>query len=187
MGSAMDSRARARSRGKAFESRVAKFFQTRRTPLSGINSGHTGSDTLHPDLFIECKHHGDPSIWRWYNLAKAADTWCGVFVVVDLAREEKTYFVSHVKDWTATSALSSADVAEKAHTWIEGQPPVHEPWVYTRHGTATGSLLYNTREKAKKENKIPMLALGCVGRKGFLVVVHSNEWDRARQYKGEAK
>ncbi len=41
---------------KAFESRVAKLLGTRRTPLSGKMSGHhTSSDTLHPDLYVECK------------------------------------------------------------------------------------------------------------------------------------
>ncbi len=41
---------------KAGERRIAKMFGTRRTPLSGGNSGHTRSDTLHLDLFIEVKH-----------------------------------------------------------------------------------------------------------------------------------
>jgi hypothetical protein len=35
---------------------VAEFFGTTRTPLSGGNSGHTRSDTLHDRLFIETKH-----------------------------------------------------------------------------------------------------------------------------------
>ena len=41
---------------KEFERRVASFFGTRRVPLSGSNSGHdTNSDSLHPELYIECK------------------------------------------------------------------------------------------------------------------------------------
>jgi len=40
---------------KAFERRVARFFNTERNALSGGNSKLTRSDTLHPDLFIECK------------------------------------------------------------------------------------------------------------------------------------
>lgn len=35
---------------------MAEFFHTRRTPLSGSNSGITSSDTLHGYLFIEVKH-----------------------------------------------------------------------------------------------------------------------------------
>lgn len=41
---------------KAIERRVAKFFGTTRTPLSGSNSRHTESDTLHEHLFIEIKY-----------------------------------------------------------------------------------------------------------------------------------
>lgn len=45
-----------RSNWKGCERRAAVFFGTRRTPLSGTNSGHaTGSDTLHERLYIECK------------------------------------------------------------------------------------------------------------------------------------
>ena len=40
---------------KALERRVAAFFGTQRTSLSGGNSKQTRSDTLHPQLFIECK------------------------------------------------------------------------------------------------------------------------------------
>ena len=37
------------------EQRVASFFNSRRTPLSGSASAHTESDTLHAALFIEVK------------------------------------------------------------------------------------------------------------------------------------
>ena len=40
---------------KLFEARVANFFKTTRTPLSGGASRHTESDTLHEALFIEAK------------------------------------------------------------------------------------------------------------------------------------
>ncbi|KKN05244.1 hypothetical protein LCGC14_1089370 [marine sediment metagenome] len=47
---------------KAFERRVAAYLNTRRTPLSGAMSGHnTHSDTLHPDLYVECKWQGTKS------------------------------------------------------------------------------------------------------------------------------
>lgn len=44
------------SRWKGIELEVAKMFKTRRNPLSGGNGKHTRSDSLHPYLFIECKH-----------------------------------------------------------------------------------------------------------------------------------
>jgi len=41
---------------KALERRVAHALGTTRTPLSGGSSGHTRSDTLHPQLFVEIKY-----------------------------------------------------------------------------------------------------------------------------------
>lgn len=40
---------------KATERRIAKQFGTKRTPLSGSNSGGTRSDTLHSRLYLEIK------------------------------------------------------------------------------------------------------------------------------------
>lgn len=49
------------------ERAVARFFGAKgRTPLSGGNSGHTRSDTLHDTLFIEHKHsirHAVVNLW----------------------------------------------------------------------------------------------------------------------------
>ena len=52
---------------KGVERKVAAFFGTKRTPLSGGNSGHTRSDTLHPALFVETKYrvkHSAVQLWR---------------------------------------------------------------------------------------------------------------------------
>jgi hypothetical protein len=43
---------------KALERRIAKRFGTFRTPLSGMSSRHTASDTLHQELYIEVKWSG---------------------------------------------------------------------------------------------------------------------------------
>ena len=40
---------------KARERKVASYFNTNRTPLSGGSSRHTRSDSLHDKLFVECK------------------------------------------------------------------------------------------------------------------------------------
>lgn len=49
---------------KAVELRVAKFLGTERNPLSGGNSKHTRSDSLHPRIFVETKHGGGcPASW----------------------------------------------------------------------------------------------------------------------------
>ena len=64
-----------KSNWKGMERRVAKFFGTERTPLSGGNSKHTRSDTLHDFLFIECKKRKSMSIVKLFDSIKklAAD------------------------------------------------------------------------------------------------------------------
>jgi len=47
---------------KAFERGIAKSVGSERTPLSGGNSKQTLSDTLHQELFIECKHRKSLSV-----------------------------------------------------------------------------------------------------------------------------
>jgi hypothetical protein len=52
---------------KARERKIAAFFGCKRTPLSGGNSGHTRSDSLHDLLFIEQKHrkrHAVINLWK---------------------------------------------------------------------------------------------------------------------------
>ena len=91
-----------RNTWKAGERRVAKFFNTLRTSLSGGNSKITRSDTMHPDLFIEVKHNAKRSAVR--------------------------------------------------------------------------TLYDETAKLAKKEKKIPVLALLEMNRPGFLLVVHSHDF-----------
>jgi len=54
---------------KAFERLIAKSLGTVRTPLSGISSRHTSSDTLHPDLYVECKTRKRSLIHTLFTLA----------------------------------------------------------------------------------------------------------------------
>ena len=51
---------------KATERRLAKVFKTKRTPLSGGNSGHTRSDTLSPYFFLESKSSKKNAAWSLY-------------------------------------------------------------------------------------------------------------------------
>jgi len=58
---------------KSRELQVAKFFDTQRNPLSGGNSKHTRSDTLHDELYIECKHRQKHAIFQlWKDTAEKA-------------------------------------------------------------------------------------------------------------------
>lgn len=55
-----------RSSWKKFERRVAAFFGSSRTPLSGGNGKQTRSDTLHARLFIECKLRAKSPVHRLF-------------------------------------------------------------------------------------------------------------------------
>ena len=52
---------------KSFERTVSKFFKTTRNPLSGGASKHTRSDTLHPDLYVECKYRKTDALWTLFK------------------------------------------------------------------------------------------------------------------------
>ncbi len=57
---------------KAYEMRIAKRFGTDRNPLSGGGSKHTGSDTLHPGLFIDVKIRREVrTLWRYFRKLEA--------------------------------------------------------------------------------------------------------------------
>jgi len=56
-----------RSTWKAFERRVAGFWGSVRNALSGGNSKLTRSDSIHPRLFISCKHGIRSAFWTLYK------------------------------------------------------------------------------------------------------------------------
>lgn len=61
------------SNWKGFERAVSSYFGGKgRTPLSGINSKHTGADILHNQLFVECKKRKKHSIITLWDKCKAA-------------------------------------------------------------------------------------------------------------------
>lgn len=56
---------------KQGENRVASYFGSTRTPLSGGNSKITCSDSLHPTIFIETKHSKRPPAYNLWQKTKA--------------------------------------------------------------------------------------------------------------------
>jgi len=101
----------SRSTWKASERRIAAKFGTKRTPLSGGNSGHTRSDTLHPRLFVEAKlrpTHSAVTLWRGTaELAKLE----GKTPVVCLTEKGKKGFwvMCHIEDFAAVAAELVSD------------------------------------------------------------------------------
>lgn len=57
----------SRNTWKQFERRIAEKFNTKRTPLSGINSSITASDTQHSKLFIEAKLRAKSAIHNLFE------------------------------------------------------------------------------------------------------------------------
>lgn len=80
---------------KSFEREVAKFFGTRRVPLSGSNSGHgTNSDSLHDKLYIECKVRGKISLWNLFvDTEKKAKVENKIPIVAIKQKGEKGYLI----------------------------------------------------------------------------------------------
>lgn len=80
---------------KMLERIVAKFFGTKRVPLSGSNSGHgTNSDSLHPKLYIECKLRNRISLWQLFtDTEKKAKVENKIPVVAIKQKGEKGYLL----------------------------------------------------------------------------------------------
>ncbi len=102
---------------KAFERRIAKSLGTERTPLSGISSRHTSSDTLHPDLYVECK-------WRKRSLVHTLFT-----IVCKQAKVERKVpvMVMHVARSHTTLAVIDWDFfLELWHYFAEKKGLTHD-------------------------------------------------------------
>jgi len=91
---------------KNIESKIAQFFNTERTPLSGGNSKHTRSDTLHKNLFIEVKYrktHSAVALWR--SILKKAQMEKKTPVVCLKEKHKPGFFiVCHSNDLTEISS-----------------------------------------------------------------------------------
>ena len=104
-----------KSNWKGRERQIAEFFGTRRTPLSGGNSGHTRSDTLHKLLFIEAKQrkkHTAVTLWDETDLLARAE---GKIPVVALTEKGRRGFwlVIHSSDLGSVSNQRDDAVSDK--------------------------------------------------------------------------
>lgn len=104
-------------RWKEAERRVARRFQSRRTPLSGGNSGHTRADTLHDKLFIEVKQRKQHAVWTLFDEVKQLARKEGKvpLIALDRVRSPGCLFVVHSDDLEefAKLVLSSQEVADE--------------------------------------------------------------------------
>ncbi len=140
-----------RNDGKIYERRVAKYFGTNRTPLSGINSRHdTYSDTLHPDLYIEVKsvstlNSSNGWIMRWLRK-------------LGYPKEPKRVDILNTKN---TAYMFHSENFHEGYT-----QPVVTAWM-----PSPGIKLWiDTDLKSIFESKLPLLVLCVKGKHGFWIV-----------------
>ena len=76
------------------------MFSAKRNPLSGGNSGHTRSDSLHPKLFIECKINKRSALWTLFNKTKklAESEKKTPVLAIGLKNHEGFLLVTHIND-----------------------------------------------------------------------------------------
>lgn len=106
----------SKSTWKRFERVVATFFGTRRVPLSGSNSGHnTNSDSMHPEIYIECKVREKFSIWTLFkDTEEKAKVEKKVPVVALKQKGEQGYLLLiRPEDLEKLSEIRSKSLAEK--------------------------------------------------------------------------
>ena len=136
------------ARSKTQERRVARFFGTERTPLSGGASRHTRSDTLHPKLYIEVKSAigpGGTNGWLWREIRD-----------MEPHQHSMTYYCcDHIY-------IAHTDTVE-----------VNRHYVTAVRGSVKAACLRlwkQTVELAAQEKKTPLLALLVKGKRGFWLV-----------------
>jgi len=83
---------------KGRERKTADFFGGERTPLSGMNSKHTGADVIHDELFIEHKQRKSHAVIRLWDKTKALATKEEKIPVVTLSEKGRPGFWVLVKE-----------------------------------------------------------------------------------------
>jgi len=103
---------------KRYEQEAAAYFGTTRTPLSGGNSKHTQSDTLHDVVFVEVKGRKKHAAVTLWDDTKTKATKEGKIPVVVLVEQGRPGF------WVMVHSSDLVDVAwerEKAEAWENGK------------------------------------------------------------------
>jgi len=99
---------------KGMERKVAKFFGTERTPLSGGNSKHTRSDTLHDTLFVECKKRKKMAIVKLYDEVKKLARKEGKFPVVAVTETGRAGFLLVIDPKDLVLIANQRQIARKS-------------------------------------------------------------------------
>lgn len=139
---------------KAMERQVAKDFCTDRTPLSGMVKTITNSDTLHPKLYIECKLRAKEFAF-WDKFEKFCDSQPYLTNIMRVKDGEDTI------DFMYSEIFFKLATGERTHQ--------HKAFFSGDKYTSLVSLYCQTKERARIEEKIPVVALKKKNKKGYLI------------------
>ena len=146
---------------KQGERRIAAYFGTLRTSLSGGNSKITRSDTMHDKLFIEAKQRFKHPIIKSWDAAKKAAKGRIPAVVLMLEGETDIWIMAH-----SDHLVKVVENMDNPDIYVE---------TYERKKIAAIQLWKETKEMAEKEGKIPLVALQEKNRSGFWIIAHSDD------------
>lgn len=135
------------ARSKTQERRVARFFGTERTPLSGGASRHTRSDTLHPTLYLEVKSvmaNSGSNAWVWRLI--------------------------HSLRYAGKMVYFAPQNLYVAHTGAIEPHAAYKTTLVLSLKAACLRLWKQTQKLAAQEKKVPLIALCCKGKRGFWLV-----------------
>lgn len=116
----------ARSTWKAAERRVAAYFGSTRTPLSGGNSKHTRSDTLSPDVFVETKYRAHSATASLFDKTAELARKEGKLPVVVLVTKRRKGFLVVTDDDTFVKLARKIGFRVRLRRKPDGPPPVRE-------------------------------------------------------------
>ena len=151
---------------KAYERRVARYFGSERTPLSGGNSRHTRSDSLHERLYIECKSNMQIKILSdWGDLRRRAKATESIPVV---------FYPHTIYQGVWSIAPAVLFHSDSLPIYTSDNPTVLDilqcnHCILQHKHDAIMRLYDDTLVKAAEEGKIPLLAIGQKNRPCFWI------------------
>jgi len=153
---------------KKAERKTSRFFGTRRNPLSGENSGHSSSDSLHPRLFIETKRKkAGHSVVKWWERARTG-TKLPTVLVLSLNDRESCWCLCRSED------LSRVALAFFKARLTGQRPCLIRVRSIERKRLSLTSWWDKAERLARAESKTPLLALVEGGRRGFWLLARES-------------
>lgn len=177
---------------KVFERSVADFFGTTRSPLSGMIKAVTNSDTLHRQLYIECKYRAVFAIvqdyFEKYALEEKEQRLATKFRPKEgRIRKATIYRVrNHKKYQDAIYVFSPEDIGRvlAGVSFVEGRPRIYTGKVDISDYKADGilSLYAETELRAKLEEKTPVICIKMKNKAGWLIGISPKYLEILRSY-----